>query len=126
MSVSAHTRENYEHTIELMGQLGKAIPKTMATYNRLHTVVGGDGALDHKTKELMALAIAVSVRCDGCIAYHANAALDAGATYEEIVEALGVAILMGGGPAVMYSCDALAAVEELLSIKTDRVEEEEA
>jgi len=71
-----------------------------------------EGALDAKTKELMALAIAVAVRCDGCIAFHVHDAVDAGATADEIAEAIGVAILMGGGPAAVYGADALRAYEE--------------
>lgn len=65
-----------------------------------------------KVKELLALAIAVTVRCDGCIAFHVQDALRAGATREEIVEGLGVAILMGGGPAVIYAAQALTAVDQ--------------
>jgi AhpD family alkylhydroperoxidase len=66
-------------------------------------------ALDEKTKELIALAIAVAVRCDDCIAFHVKAAVRQGASREEILEALGMAIYMGAGPAVMYAGHALEA-----------------
>jgi AhpD family alkylhydroperoxidase len=81
----------------------------------LHHAAAADGVLNAKVKELIALAIAVNVRCDGCIAFHVNDALEAGATREEILEALGVAILMGGGPAMMYAVDALEALKQFES-----------
>jgi AhpD family alkylhydroperoxidase len=71
--------------------------------------------LDRKHKELIAVAISVAVQCEGCIAYHVHDALQAGATRQEVVESLGVAIMMGGGPAVMYACEALAALDQFAS-----------
>ena len=71
-----------------------------------------DGALDKKTKELIALAIGVSTRCDGCIGFHTQALHKLGASKAEIVETLGMAIYMGGGPSLMYAADALSAFEE--------------
>ena len=96
----------------VMGQMGKDIPDTMRAFTRLHKATVSDGVLDAKTKELLALAIAVNVRCDGCIAFHVHDALQAGATRDEIMEALGVAILMGGGPAMMYAVEAVEALEQ--------------
>ena len=61
---------------------------------------------------LIALGIAIAVRCDGCIAFHVHDAIRAGASNEEMAETIGVAILMGGGPAVMYGCDALEAMKQ--------------
>lgn len=66
-------------------------------------------ALDTKTKELIALGIAVAVRCDDCIDFHVKAAVEQGATREEISETLGMAIYMGAGPSVMYASHALEA-----------------
>ncbi len=63
-------------------------------------------------KALVALSIAITVRCDGCIAFYFHDAVEAGATHEEIVEAIGVAILVGGGPAVVYDSQALEALEQ--------------
>ena len=73
--------------------------------------LAGDG-LDTKTKELMALAISVALRCDDCIAFHAQAAAKAGATRQEMTETLGMAIYMGAGPSVMYASHALAAFDQ--------------
>ncbi len=69
-----------------------------------------DGALSTKFKELITLAISIAAHCEGCIAVHVRAALRAGATRQEIVEAIGVAIYMGGGPAMVYGCEAFEAL----------------
>jgi AhpD family alkylhydroperoxidase len=68
-------------------------------------------ALDNKTKELLALGISVAVRCDPCVAFHAEAAVKQGASREEILETVGIAIYMGGGPSVMYAAKALEAFD---------------
>ena len=73
---------------------------------------GTDGALSHKQKELIALAIAVAKQCDGCIASHARGAARRGATVDEVAEALGVAIVMNGGPGTVYAPRAFAAFQE--------------
>jgi AhpD family alkylhydroperoxidase len=98
-----------------MGELGKANPDIMAGFRKLHEAAGSDGALNAKTKELIALAIGIVVRCDGCIAFHVHDALKAGASEEEIVDAIGVAIMMGGGPAVVYGSAALEALKQFQS-----------
>ncbi len=76
------------------------------------------GALDVKTKELIALAISVATRCDDCIAFHAKAAVERGATREEVLETLGMAIYMGAGPAAMYASHALGAFNQFAEAKT--------
>ncbi len=73
------------------------------------------GALPSKTKELIALAIAVTRECDGCIVSHARAAANAGATAQEVAETMGVAILMNGGPGTVWGPRALDAFEEYLN-----------
>jgi AhpD family alkylhydroperoxidase len=84
----------------------------MAGFNQLHKRAMADGVLSAKTKELIALAIAITVRCDGCLAYHVHDALYAGATRQEIVETIGVAVVMGGGPSAIYGSEALEALEQ--------------
>jgi len=88
------------------------IPTVLKGFADLHQAAMADGALDRRTKELIALAISVSHRCDGCIASHARAAAKAGASRAEVAEALGVAILMNGGPATVYGPRALDAYDE--------------
>ncbi|MAS36828.1 MAG: alkylhydroperoxidase [Anaerolineaceae bacterium] len=104
--------EHYDHMRELMGELGKGIPTTMGCFSKLHEKASETGSLNVKTKELIALGIAIAIRCDGCIAFHIHDALQAGATEDEILETIGVAVLMGGGPAVMYGCEALEAMRQ--------------
>ena len=71
-----------------------------------------DGALSTKAKELMALALGVAARCDPCIGYHVQALVKLGATRQELDETLGVVVYMGGGPALMYAANAIAAFDE--------------
>ena len=93
-------------------ELRHAIPQVYAGYKELHDSAFAAGALDGKTKELIALAIAVSKECDGCIAAHAHAAVQHGATEPEAAEAIGVTFLMNGGPATIYGARAFAAFQE--------------
>jgi len=104
--------EHFEHTKDGMTKLGKRIPGVMDAFGKMHHKAAADGALSTKIKELIALSIAVTVRCDGCIAYHVHDALEAGATPDEIAETIGVAVLMGGGPSVVYGSQALEALEQ--------------
>ena len=106
----------YDQLNELMNTLGKEIPDTMVGFGQLHKQAMTEGALSAKTKELIALAIAITVRCDGCIAYHVHDAILAGATRSEIVESIGVAILMGGGPSTIYGSEALSAFDQFESV----------
>jgi AhpD family alkylhydroperoxidase len=89
--------------------LRKAIPDVYKGFGELHHAAFAEGALDTRTKELMAFAIGVSQRCDGCIASHARGAVKAGDTKQEAAEAIGVTYLMNGGPATIYGPRAYAA-----------------
>ena len=95
-----------------MSVLSKDQPDVMAAFGALHKAGSVDGALDGKTKELIALAIGVASRCDGCISFHTHDAMKAGATRAEITDALGVAVLMGGGPSVMYATHVIEAMDQ--------------
>ena len=101
-------------------ELRHAIPDVYKGFAELHRASLGPGALDVKTKELMALAISVVERCDGCIASHARGAALAGATRQEAAEAIGVAILMNGGPATIYGPRAFAAFSDFADIRDTR------
>ncbi|ELA7389036.1 carboxymuconolactone decarboxylase family protein [Vibrio alginolyticus] len=91
----------------------KESKNTLNSFMQLHQATMSEGAVSLKNKELIALGISIAVRCDGCIGAHVKAALNANATKEEIVEAINVAVLMGGGPSLTYGAQALAAAEEL-------------
>ncbi|HEU4539637.1 MAG TPA: carboxymuconolactone decarboxylase family protein [Jiangellaceae bacterium] len=92
--------------------LRRAIPEVYEGFTKLHEAALAEGALGAKVKELIALAISVNEGCDGCIASHARGAARAGATREEAAEAIGVAVLMSGGPGTVYGPRALAAFTE--------------
>ena len=100
-------------------ELRHAIPQVYEGYRQLNDAALADGVLTGKIKELIALAIAVSKECDGCIAAHAHGAVLQGATMEEAAEVLGVAILMNGGPGTVYAARAYAAVREFRDRQTD-------
>ncbi len=91
------------------------VPEVMKAFGAMATSAGPTGALDAKTKELIALAVSVAIRCDDCIAFHAKAASSRGATREEVMETLGMAIYMGAGPSVMYASHALEAYGQFAS-----------
>ena len=93
-------------------KLRNDIPDTMKGFSALAQAATRDGALDKKTKELIALALGVAAHCDGCIGFHTEALVKLAATREEVEEALGVAVYMGGGPSLMYAADAIAAYEQ--------------
>jgi len=94
-------------------RLRDAIPDVYAAYQAQHTAaISADGELPPKMRELIALSIAVTKQCDGCIAAHARGAAQRGATSQEVAEAIGVAILMNGGPATVWGPRAFAAFEE--------------
>jgi AhpD family alkylhydroperoxidase len=104
--------KKYEEVSTQMEKLGAKIPATMNGFVALHKASVSDGTLPSNTKELIALGIAIAVRCEGCIAFHVHDALVNGATPEEILETIGVAICMGGGPALVYGCEAMEALEQ--------------
>ena len=93
-------------------ELREHIPETYKGFTQLNAAAMGDGALSAKVKELIALAIAVADRCDGCIASHARGAVHNGATPREVAEMLGVTIMMGGGPSTVYAPRAWEAYQE--------------
>ena len=95
-----------------MEKLGMAAPEVMKGFGSLHAASLKSGALETKTKELIALGIAITARCEGCIAYHVHDAMKAGANKEEIIETVSVAILMGGGPSVVYGIEAMQALNQ--------------
>lgn len=106
--------KHYNDLIKLMGELGTELPSIMKGFDDLHRASTAEGVLTKKTKELIALGIAITVRCDGCIAFHVNDALKSGASNAEILETIGVAVMMGGGPALMYGCEALEALNQFV------------
>ena len=95
-----------------LAKLSKEIPDVMAGFSQLSQSATKTGVLDKKTKELIAMALAVANRCPGCIGFHAKALVQLQSSREEFLETLGMAIYMGGGPSLMYAAEALRAFEE--------------
>lgn len=93
-------------------ELRKALPGTMTAFNELARSATEAQALDTKTKELVAVAISIALRCDGCVAFHVKAARRAKSTREELLDVIGMAIYMGGGPSMVYGAEALSAFDE--------------
>ena len=102
----------YENLRKLSGHPARELRSPMSAFAQLSGTATGKGALSTKSKQVIALGIVVAVRCDGCIAHHLHDAIRAGGTRQEIMETIGVAILMGGGPAMVYGCEALEALEQ--------------
>jgi len=105
----SHGKAVLDEIAPLGRELRKAIPEVYKGFNELHHASFAEGALDTRTKELIALALGVSQQCDGCIASHSRGAVKAGATKQEAAEAIGVTFLMSGGPATIYGPRAYAA-----------------
>ena len=92
--------------------LRSSTPAVRKAFGELGRAALAPGALDSKTKELIALALSVAVRCDPCIGFHTQTLVKLGATRQEVDEALGVAVYMGGGPSLMYAASAIKAFDE--------------
>ncbi len=101
-----------KHVSTNMAKLRKEIPETSAAFSGLAQAATKDGVLDKKTKELIALALAVGSRCDACIGFHTKALVKLGATEQEVAETLGMCVYMGGGPSMMYAAEAIASFNE--------------
>lgn len=108
--------KSYSDILKDQNTLGRSFkqqsPDTLSAFMQLHKAAMSPGELDVKTKEMIALAIGIAARCDGCIAAHVVASLKAGATKAQLVEVINVAVLMGGGPSFTYGTLALGAIEE--------------
>ncbi|MBW4021782.1 MAG: carboxymuconolactone decarboxylase family protein [Proteobacteria bacterium] len=109
--------QDWQRLIDTMnigvGNLRQGAPEAMKAFSELAKGAHGGQALDLRTKELIALAIGVSTRCQPCIAYHAEGAAKAGASRAEVLEAMAMAVYMGAGPSVMYAAQALEAFDQL-------------
>lgn len=102
MSAHSHGQIVLDDVIPLGRALRHAIPDVYKGYAAMSAAAMAAGALETKTKELIALGISVTLRCDGCIASHARGAAKAGASREEAAEAIGVALILNGGPGTVY------------------------
>ncbi|MBE2893681.1 carboxymuconolactone decarboxylase family protein [Spirabiliibacterium falconis] len=107
----ADWKNQTSHVKKSFGQLGQKYPKMLQAYGALNAAAAEGNVLDAKTRELIALAVAVTTRCESCISVHAQEAVKAGATEEEVAAALATAIALNAGAAYTYSLRALEAFE---------------
>lgn len=107
-------QEKAQCVYDFIGTLSEENPKIAEGFVTMHKAAGEDKALTAKEKELISLGIAINIRCDGCIACHVKGAIGAGATQEEIVETIGVSVVMGGGPSIVYGDMAYKAMKEMM------------
>jgi AhpD family alkylhydroperoxidase len=103
-----------------VGLLRQGSPDAMKAFASLSTAATASNAVDTKTKELMALAISIAVHCDGCVAYHTKMAHQHGASRQEILETVALAVYMGGGPAAVYGGDAVRAYDQFSGAQDKR------
>lgn len=104
-------KEFMTQAMTAIGSLAKGNPKVLDGLQAFDAAAASKGALDDKTRELIALAVAVTTRCDSCIAIHAQKAVEVGASKDEVQEALAMAIALNAGAATVYSSRALEAFD---------------
>ena len=121
---------NYQELAAALGakvaELRREIPETMKGFGQMSRAAHADGALSNKQKELIAIAIGIAGRCQGCLAFHAKALVDLGCTRAEFLEMLQVAVYMGGGPSLMTAAEALMAYESFGGERAAQAEQAEA
>jgi AhpD family alkylhydroperoxidase len=116
------TKDYVAYQMELetgLARLGQEIPGPMGGFARLHRKATADGALSSSVKEMMALVASITTGCEGCIAYHVHAAVEAGASRDELLESISVGVLMAGGPGSIYGVQALQAVDQFIPASSE-------
>ena len=111
MPTTDEINQLYRSYLRSISDMARALPDELKAFRGLVAAVHKDGALTIKTKELIALGIAIVAKCESCMVYHIKQAISAGATKNEILETVGTSILMGGGPATGHLDLILAAVD---------------
>lgn len=99
-------------TVKRLGEFQKNAPETFAGFDKMGSPAKNDGPLSEKVKELIALGIAISTRCESCIGFHTRSLVRMGTTREEFIDALTMISYMGGGPSIAFSAKALEAFDE--------------
>jgi AhpD family alkylhydroperoxidase len=112
----AHFHDVVEELKGPYATVRQSVPDVVSAYADLHRAAMKEGELSAKTKELIALAIAITRECDGCIAAHARGSARRGASQTEVAEMIGVAIMMNGGPGTVWGPRAMAAFEEFSQV----------
>jgi AhpD family alkylhydroperoxidase len=110
-----HFHDITQEVTHHLAYMRSELPDVMKGFHDLGRAATHAGALDAKTKELIAVALGVAAHCDPCIGFHVKAYVRHGGTKRELAEALGMAVYMGGGPSLMYAANALAAMDEFVA-----------
>jgi AhpD family alkylhydroperoxidase len=110
-------QKDYHRLMRLMKELEHDMPETMSGYHKMQRNHSMDGALSAKTKEMIALGISLVSKSEACINDHLHHVLETGATRNEIVEVLSVAVMMGGGPVLIYAAQVLEALDQMQEVK---------
>ncbi len=111
--MTTNAAEHYEQWPETMRAMKEAVPEIGKAFGPMFQRLMGEGALSVREKELIALAIGMALRCEACVYSHAEKAVGAGATREQIVEMMGVVVMMQGGPGYVYAPKVLEALDAL-------------
>lgn len=111
--MATHAREHYDNWPAAVAAMKEAAPDVARAFGGMFGKLMGAGALSVREKELIALGIGLALRCESCIFSHLEKALDAGATREQIIEAVGVLVVMQGGPGYVYAPKVVEALAEL-------------
>jgi len=109
--------KKYSYLSKTMNTLGMRIPETINRFTELHKASNNEGVLSSKTKELIVLGIDITVRCEGCIAFHVQDSLQAGPNSQEIMETIGVTLIMDGSPSGAYGCKAKEALDQFKALE---------
>ncbi len=114
------SEQKYIELMKGMHELGAEIPETIKSFNGIHKAIAKDESLTMQTKELIALGISIAIRCEGCLISHTKQALESGATVGDIAETIGVSVMMGGAPSIVYGTKALSAMKEFMETKNKK------
>ena len=118
--IKGHFHDITKEVTHNLAYMRSELPDVMKGFHDLGRAATHAGALDAKTKELIAVALGVAAHCDPCIGFHVKAYVRHGGTKRELAEALGMAVYMGGGPSLMYAANALAAMDEFVAAAAAR------
>lgn len=111
--MSKNYKQITDNINKALGEIRQTHSDVLQAFHALSQAATKDNALDKKTKELVAMGIAIAKQCDGCIGFHTQTLIKLGVTREEFIDVLGMAVYMGGGPSLMYAAEAIQAFDEL-------------
>lgn len=115
--------DQYHGINSLLKRMNTLLPEQTKSFFEFNKASMKSSVLSEKVKELICLAISICIRCDDCLVYHMHKAIELGASKEEILDIIGLSVVMGGGPALMESCQAIVALEQLWTDDKEYIDE---